>query len=146
MHPGPTRPGAPSRRSTLPRMGIWERRCSCRKGFGWWGSSVTRIGSCPCTLWFRLFRQRLLSVLFGVLALLSWFVIVLRLSGRYSVAFIACLAVGFERNFLNAAASGRMDMMAAALGASAIAAFLQLRRRSMRAALVVSHSLAAASI
>ncbi|HEY1206448.1 MAG: glycosyltransferase family 39 protein [Bryobacteraceae bacterium] len=95
---------------------------------------------------FSLFRQRLLSVLFGALALLAWFVIVLRLSGRYYAAFIACLAAGFERNFLNAAANGRMDMMAAALGASAIASFLQLRRRSIRAALVVSHSLAAASI
>lgn len=95
---------------------------------------------------FSLFRQRLLSVLFGALALLAWFVTVLRLSGRYSAAFIACLAMGFERNFLNAAASGRMDMMAAALGASAIAAFLLLRRRSVRASLVVSHSLAAAAI
>jgi len=95
---------------------------------------------------FSLFRQRLLSVLFGVLALLSWFVIVLRLSGKYSAALIACLIIGFERNFLNAAANGRMDMMAAALGASAIAAFLQIRRRSLRAALVTSNSLAAAAI
>jgi hypothetical protein len=95
---------------------------------------------------FSLFRQRLLSVLFGVLALLSWFITLLRLSGRYSAAFIACLAIGFERNFLNAAANGRMDMMAAALGASSIAAFLQIRRRSLRAALAASHSLAAAAI
>jgi hypothetical protein len=95
---------------------------------------------------FSLFRQRLLSVLFGVLALLSWFVILLRLSGRYSAALIGCLAIGFERNFLNASASGRMDMMAAALGASSIAAFLQIRRQSFRAALLASHSLAAAAI
>lgn len=95
---------------------------------------------------FSLFRQRLLSVLFGVMALLSWFIIVLRLSGRYSAAFVACLAIGFERNFLNAAANGRMDMMAAALGASSIAAFLQIRHRSLRAALVTSNSLAAAAI
>jgi hypothetical protein len=95
---------------------------------------------------FSLLRQRLLSVLFGVLALLSWFVTVLLLSGRYSAALIACLVIGFERNFLNAAASGRMDMMAAALGASSIAAFLQIRIRSLRAALVASHSLAAAAI
>ena len=95
---------------------------------------------------FSLFRQRLLSVLFGVLALLSWFITLLRLSGRYSAALIACLAIGFERNFLTAAASGRMDMMAAALGASSIAAFLQIRHRSLRAALVASHSLAAAAI
>ncbi len=95
---------------------------------------------------FSLFRQRLLSVLFGVVALLSWFIIVLRLSGKYSAALIACLVIGFERNFLNAAANGRMDMMAAALGASAVAAFLQIRRRSLRAALLTSNSLAAAAI
>jgi 4-amino-4-deoxy-L-arabinose transferase-like glycosyltransferase len=95
---------------------------------------------------FSLFRQRLLSVLFGVLALLSWFIIVLRLSGKFSSALIACLAIGFERNFLNGAANGRMDMMAAALGAGSIAAFLQIRRRSWRAALVISNSLAAVAI
>src|SRR5277367_3681438 len=95
---------------------------------------------------FSLFRQRLLSVVFGVLALLSWFIAVLRLSGGYSAALIACLVIGFERNFLNAAASGRMDMMAAALGASSIAAFLQIRRQSLPAALLASHSLAAAAI
>jgi hypothetical protein len=95
---------------------------------------------------FSLFRQRLLSVLFGVVGLLSWFVIVLRLSGKFSSALIACLAIGFERNFLNAAANGRMDMMGAALGAASIAAFLQIRRRSRRAALVTSNALAAAAI
>jgi hypothetical protein len=95
---------------------------------------------------FSLLRQRVLSVLFGVLALVSWFVILLRFSGRFSAALIACLLIGFERNFLNAAASGRMDMMAAALGACSIAAFLQIRRRSFQGALVASHSLAAAAI
>ncbi len=95
---------------------------------------------------FSLFRQRILSTVFGVVASLSWFVILLRLSGRYSAALIGCLVIGFERNFLNAAASGRMDMMAAALGACSLAAFLQMHRQTLRGALLTSHSLAAAAI
>lgn len=95
---------------------------------------------------FSLLRQRFLSVFFGLAGLLAWFVIVLRLSGRYSAALLVCLAAGFERNFLNAAANGRMDMMAAALGAAGLAAFLQLRRRSIRAALLAGHSFEAAAV
>jgi hypothetical protein len=95
---------------------------------------------------FSLFRQRLLSTVFGAAALLSWFVILLRLSGRYSAALIGYLVIAFEGNFLNAAASGRMEMMAAALGACSLAAFLQMRRQSFRKALLTSHSFAAASI
>jgi 4-amino-4-deoxy-L-arabinose transferase-like glycosyltransferase len=95
---------------------------------------------------FSLFRQRLLSILFGAGALVSWFLIVLRLSGTYAAAVMAVLIVGFERNFLNGAANGRMDMMAAALGAAGLAAFLQLRERSPRTSLWVGHSLAAAAV
>jgi 4-amino-4-deoxy-L-arabinose transferase-like glycosyltransferase len=95
---------------------------------------------------FSLFRQRLLSVFFGAGALVSWFMIVLRISGTYRAASIAILIVGFEGNFLNAAANGRMDMMAAALGAAGLAAFLQLRDRASRTALWVSHSLVAAAV
>jgi hypothetical protein len=95
---------------------------------------------------FSLFHQRLLSVFFGAGALVSWFTIVLRLSGSYSAALCTVLIVGFERDFLNAAANGRMDMMAAALGAAGIAVFLQFRDRDFRRSLWLSHSLAAAAV
>ena len=95
---------------------------------------------------FGLFRQRSLSVVFGLLALVSWFVIVQRLSGSYAAAILALLIVGFERNFLNAAASGRMDMMAAALGASGLAIFFELRESAPRRAIWLSHTFAAAAI
>jgi 4-amino-4-deoxy-L-arabinose transferase-like glycosyltransferase len=95
---------------------------------------------------FSLFRQRLLSIFFGAGALVSWFTIVLRLSGSYAAALVAILIVGFEGNFLNGAANGRMDMMAAALGAAGLAAYLQLRDRAPRASLLVSHSLVAAAV
>jgi len=95
---------------------------------------------------FSLFRQRLLSVLFGVVALGAWFIITLRLSGNRATALVSVLVIGFERNFLNAAANGRMDMMTAALGFSAIASYLMLAQREPGKALLVSHSLAAAAI
>ena len=95
---------------------------------------------------FSLFRQRSLSVIFGLLALGSWFVIVRRLSGSYAAALLALLMVGFERNFLNAAASGRMDMMAAGLGACGLAIFFELRASAPRRAIWLSHTFAAAAI
>ena len=61
---------------------------------------------------FGLIRQRLLSVAFGVAALISWFFIIVSLTGERFIALLAVCVVGFERNFLVAAGNGRMDMMA----------------------------------
>lgn len=95
---------------------------------------------------FSLFRQRLLSVLFAIVLLVSWSRIVLRLTENSAAAFAVCVLTGFEGNFLNGAANGRMDMMCAALGSSAIAVWLELRMRKPRLALFVSHGLAAAAV
>jgi hypothetical protein len=95
---------------------------------------------------FGLIRQRLLSVAFGAGALASWFIIILNLTGQPFIALLATGVVGFERNFLAAAGNGRMDMMTASLGTSAIASYLLLRGSRPRIAILVSHSLAAASI
>ncbi len=95
---------------------------------------------------FGLIRQRLLSVVFGALALASWFVIILKLTGQRFIALLAVGVIGFERNFLAAAGNGRMDMMAASLGTTAIASYLWLRGSRPHTAILVSHSLAAASI
>ncbi len=95
---------------------------------------------------FGLIRQRLLSIGFGALALASWFVIILNLTGQRFIGLLAVGVVGFERNFLAAAGNGRMDMMAASLGTTAIASYLWLRGSRPRLAILVSHSLAAASI
>ena len=78
-------------------------------------------------LGFGLMRQRLLSVAFGAGALVSWFCIILVLTGERFVALLAVCLIGFERNFLAAAGNGRMDMMAASLETTAIASYLLLR-------------------
>lgn len=95
---------------------------------------------------FSLLRQRLLSVAFGIVALLSWFVIIASLSKTYLTALLGGLIIGFQRDFLNAAANGRMDMMTAALGSVAIAIWLKFHSISPRAAILISHSLAAAAV
>jgi len=101
--------------------------------------------------WYRVFgfgliRQRLLSVAFGAVALVSWFFIIGDLTGQRFIALLAVCLIGFERTFLAAAGNGRMDMMCASLGATAIASYLLLRGSRPRIAILVSHSLAAASI
>ena len=97
-------------------------------------------------LGFSLLRQRLLSVLFAAVLLVSWYRIVLELTGLRAAAFAVWLIIGFETNFLAGAANGRMDMMCAALGSAAIAAWLKLRIAVPRLAVLVGHSLAAAAI
>src|SRR5258708_435462 len=95
---------------------------------------------------FSLLHQRLLSVISGAVLLVCWSRIVLLLTGLRSGALAAFLVIGFEGNFLMGAANGRMDMMCAALGSAAIAAWLELRTAAPRLALLAAHSLAAAAI
>jgi len=92
---------------------------------------------------FSLLRQRLLSILFAVILLGSWFVIVKRTAGDGAAAFFAVAIIGFERNFLDGAANGRMDMMCAALGAAGLAAWVALHERARAPALLISNALAA---
>jgi 4-amino-4-deoxy-L-arabinose transferase-like glycosyltransferase len=106
----------------------------------------------PVTLsvWFRvagvgLFQMRMLSVLWGVIALLGWFLVVRVLSGNTlaALAAIGILAVGFQ--FQTRASMGRMDAMCAALSVGAVAAYLLLRENRLPAAILVSHTLVAAA-
>ncbi len=94
---------------------------------------------------FGLFRMRMLSLLFGLLALAVWYAIAARVSGSRTVAALASALIAFDFNFVAGGASGRMDMMAAALNFSGIAAYLALRERSVTAAVLAGNALAAAA-
>jgi hypothetical protein len=98
------------------------------------------------TLGFSLVRQRLLSTAFGTLALASWFVVLLRLTGSAAAGLAGAACIGFEQHFLMAAANGREDMMAASLGAAALASWFALSPSRPRAAGLVAHALAAAAV
>lgn len=91
---------------------------------------------------FSLLNLRLLSILFGLLALVAWFVIARRVSGRAGVAALTLALVAFDFNFIVGGSSGRMDMMAAALNFCGIAAYLLLRERSLGWAVFVANTCA----
>ena len=63
-----------------------------------------------------------------------------KLSGNHAVALLAVALMAVDFSFLESAGVGRMDIMCAALGAAAIAAYLWLRERKLETAILVSQS------
>ncbi len=99
--------------------------------------------------WYKLFgfsllSMRMLSVVFGVVALVAWYVIVGNLSGNRKIAVLSLLLLACDYIFVQAAAFGRMDMMSHALGAAGLAAYLHLRERNFNRAVIAGQSLIAA--
>jgi len=99
---------------------------------------------------FRLFGWGLLtmragSIFWGLLAV-SAFYLLMRSQAERGIAALATLLVAIDFHFIIGASTGRMDMMCAALGYSALAAFLVLRQRSLRLAILISQTLAAAGL
>ncbi len=88
-----------------------------------------------------LFSMRSLSILWGAVALLAWFFVAVKLGGDRRVALLALVFIALDFAFVRSAATGRMDMMCAALNAGAMAAYLVLRERNFRLAVLASHSL-----
>ena len=90
---------------------------------------------------FSLFTLRSVSIVWGVVALWAWFLIMRALTGDVPVAILTVWLLATDFVFIMQGADGRMDMMAAALGYSAIAAYLVLRQRSLNLAVFCAHSL-----
>jgi len=95
---------------------------------------------------FGLLRMRLLSVLAGLLALGSWFVVMWRVTDDRRVAFLAFALIAVGHASITLASEGRMDMMTAALSVAALAVYLSLRERNLEHATLAGHSLAAAAM
>lgn len=102
----------------------------------------------PLTLsiWYRVFgfgvfSTRTLSIVWGLVALVSWFIIVRSLFKRTSLALLVAALLSCDYIFIVGAASGRMDMMSASLGFAGFATYLLLRERSLTWAILVSQSL-----
>lgn len=82
-------------------------------------------------LWFKLvgftvFKMRLIGILFGALALISWSAIVTKLSGIRIAGPLTTALLAVDYTFVWVAADGRMDMICLALGVSGLAAYLLL--------------------
>lgn len=97
-------------------------------------------------LWIKLFgfsllTVRSLSIVWGLIGMISWFFIMLKLSGDKRIALLTFVLIAFDYTFLNGAAMARMDMMSASLGFAAIASYLCLRERNLNLAILLSQSL-----
>ena len=89
---------------------------------------------------FGLMHLRYLSAVWGLVALWSWYRILMAVCGDRRVATLAVGLMAVDFPFVLAASWGRMDMMAAALGSAGLAAFLSLRERHLIRAILVSQS------
>jgi 4-amino-4-deoxy-L-arabinose transferase-like glycosyltransferase len=101
--------------------------------------------------WYRLFgfgivQMRLLSALWGLIAIAAWFVIVRAASGSSLAASLACLLLSLDFTFLWSAADGRMDMMCVALGLAGIALYMAMGSRDYHFGLLLANCCIAASI
>lgn len=92
---------------------------------------------------FGILPMRLLSLAWGLAALLAWGAILWKLTGQKGLAMAAVGLIAIDYHFLMQAADGRMDIMAVALGWSGVAAYLLLREPNFHLAVAVSQSLTA---
>ena len=84
-------------------------------------------------LGFSLVSMRAISIVWSAAALVAWFIVVQWLTKNRNIALIAVLLLGTEEYFVLAAATGRMDMMCAALNLISLALYVRLRENVPRA-------------
>ena len=94
---------------------------------------------------FSLLTMRSLSVIFGLLALGSWFLIVKALSQSNTVAALTVILLALDYNFVMSSSFGRVDMMCAGLGSAGLAAYLALRERNLTHAILLGNCFVVAS-
>jgi 4-amino-4-deoxy-L-arabinose transferase-like glycosyltransferase len=93
-----------------------------------------------------LLQTRLFSLAWGVVLLISWFVILRTLfEGERYVALLGVFVMAIDSYLIAVGSTGRSDMMCAGLGSAALAAYLGLRARNLFGALLLSNALVAAS-
>jgi hypothetical protein len=97
-------------------------------------------------LGFSVLKMRTLGILFGLLVLISWFAIVLKLAHSRVAACLTVALLSFDYTFLWGAADGRMDMMCGALGSAALASYLMWREQHLGGVLWIANALLALSV
>lgn len=90
---------------------------------------------------FSLFTTRMFTAVCMLALLAAWYAILWRLSGDRTLSVLGVLLIASDAVLLTRAAFGRMDIMSAAFGFSALAAYLNLRERSLAAAVGASQTL-----
>ncbi len=94
---------------------------------------------------FGLVSMRELSTVWALAALAAWYLWMRRLSGSGTLPLLAVALIGLDYNFVIGGSSGRMDMMAAALGYAGLASYWLLREKRLTVALMVSNALVCAA-
>jgi hypothetical protein len=90
---------------------------------------------------FSLLKTRLLETAWGLVALAAFYIFIKKLSGDVCLALLTVALLATDYVFVSAASFGRMDMMSAALGLCAYAAYVTLRERRLVLAVFVSQAL-----
>ena len=92
-------------------------------------------------LGFGLFTMRLVSILMGLILIMAGYLIALKLSENKNIALLGAALLACDYMVLDTASQARPDMMCAALGLSAIAAFLVWREKNFSLAVLLSQTL-----
>ena len=95
---------------------------------------------------FGLFSMRALSLVWGLVAMGSWYAIVRRLAEDRGAALLTLGLLGVDFLFISSSTVGRMDVMCVALGSAAIALYLHLRAGSFGRAVLIPHTLVAIAL
>ncbi len=101
--------------------------------------------------WFRIAPQtvasmRLLSVLCGGVYIACWFFFVRGMNRDTPLALLVASAVALDYSCIGAASNGRMDMMCAAFGQAALAAYVCFRSSQRNLAMLLAGMFGAASL
>jgi hypothetical protein len=133
--------------SVLEDSGILNRKLAGIKEYTYWVMPLHLVAQAGWyhLLPFSLFTMRALSISWGLVGLAAWFLIVKNLSGDSKPALLAFALIALDYIFIMHASIGRMDMMCAALGFAALAAYMSLRARGLMWAVLASQSLVVAS-
>ncbi len=90
---------------------------------------------------FSLYAMRLVSILAGLMLIVAGYFIARKLSGSENVASLSAVFLAFDYMVLDTSSQARPDMLCAAFGFSAIAAFLVWRERNFPVAVLLSQTL-----
>jgi 4-amino-4-deoxy-L-arabinose transferase-like glycosyltransferase len=90
---------------------------------------------------FSIVTMRAVNIFWGLVLLLAVYLIARRVTDDNTSALIALIVAACDYMVLETASSARMDMMAAALGFSAIAVYLTLRERNFVLAVLLSQTI-----
>jgi hypothetical protein len=95
---------------------------------------------------FSLITFRSISMFWGAVALWAWYEILSRLTRDRFLALVVVGLLATDNLFLMSAATGRMDMMCAAMGLAGIAVYLIFREERLILAVALSTTICAAAV